>query len=76
MVWITRGSTSAIPKAIENFKPSFDRLDALVLAQGAAIYRRGEFEMDGSSQGARGHLMSLMACTGSSTTCSARAKAR
>ena len=31
--------------AIENFKPSFDRLDVLVLAQGAVIYRRGEFEM-------------------------------
>jgi 3-oxoacyl-[acyl-carrier protein] reductase len=35
------------PKAIENFKPSFDRLDVLVLAQGAVIYRRGEFEMCG-----------------------------
>src|SRR6266478_5644406 len=33
--------------AIENFKPSFDRLDVLVLAQGAVIYRRGEFEMGG-----------------------------
>ncbi len=33
--------------AIENFKPSFDRLDVLVLAQGAVIYRRGEFEMAG-----------------------------
>ena len=41
------------PKAIENFKPSFDRLDVLVLAQGAVIYRRGEFQMDGISQGAR-----------------------
>jgi 3-oxoacyl-[acyl-carrier protein] reductase len=35
------------PGAIENFRPSFDRLDVLVLAQGAVIYRRGEFEMDG-----------------------------
>ncbi|MEA2883688.1 MAG: 3-oxoacyl-[acyl-carrier protein] reductase, partial [Bradyrhizobium sp.] len=28
-------------KAIESFQPSFDRLDVLVLAQGAVIYRRG-----------------------------------
>src|SRR3954464_5355971 len=33
-------------QAIEQFKPSFDTLDVLVLAQGAVIYRRGEFEMD------------------------------
>src|SRR3954462_7802215 len=33
--------------AIEGFKPSFAKLDVLVLAQGAVIYRRGEFEMDG-----------------------------
>src|SRR5712672_3440137 len=33
--------------AIENFKPPSDRLDVLVLAQGAVIYRRGEFAMDG-----------------------------
>ena len=39
-------------KAIENFKPSFDRLDVLVLAQGAVIYRRGEFQMAGISSGA------------------------
>src|SRR5260370_17120407 len=31
-------------KAIENFKPSFDRRDVLVLAQCARIYRRGQFE--------------------------------
>src|SRR3954469_21350115 len=29
--------------AIERFQPAFDRLDVLVLAQGAVIYRRGEF---------------------------------
>src|SRR3981189_2973953 len=34
-------------RAIENFQPTFDRLDVLVLAQGAVIYRRGEFEMEG-----------------------------
>src|SRR5947199_8431716 len=35
------------PKSIEAFAPPFDRLDVLVLAQGAVIYRRGEFEMAG-----------------------------
>src|SRR3982074_1407777 len=39
------------PTAIENFKPAFDRLDVLVLAQGAVIYRRGEFEMAGFRKG-------------------------
>ena len=34
-------------QAIEAFAPAFDRLDVLILAQGAVIYRRGEFEMDG-----------------------------
>src|SRR5215475_10440519 len=29
--------------AIETFNPSFEQLDVLVLAQGAVIYRRGEF---------------------------------
>ena len=42
------------PKAIENFTPSwFDRLDVLVLAQGAVIYRRGESPDGRFSQGAR-----------------------
>jgi 3-oxoacyl-[acyl-carrier protein] reductase len=49
-------------KAIENFKPSFDRLDVLVLAQGAVIYRRGEFEMAGFRSVIEVNLMSLMAC--------------
>ena len=48
--------------AIENFKPSFDRLDVLVLAQGAVIYRRGEFEMPGFRQVLEVNLVSLMAC--------------
>ena len=52
------------PKAIENFKPSFDRLDVLVLAQGAVIYRRGEFQMDGFRKVLEVNLMSLMACAG------------
>jgi 3-oxoacyl-[acyl-carrier protein] reductase len=51
-------------KAIENFVPSFDRLDVLVLAQGAVIYRRGEFEMAGFRQVLEVNLMSLMACAG------------
>jgi 3-oxoacyl-[acyl-carrier protein] reductase len=49
-------------KAIENFKPAFDRLDVLVLAQGAVIYRRGEFEMTGFRTVLEVNLISLMAC--------------
>jgi 3-oxoacyl-[acyl-carrier protein] reductase len=52
------------PAAIERFKPAFDRLDVLVLAQGAVIYRRGEFEMDGFRKVLEVNLMSLMACAG------------
>jgi 3-oxoacyl-[acyl-carrier protein] reductase len=50
------------PSAIEAFKPSFDRLDVLVLAQGAVLYRRGEFEMSGFRKVVEVNLMSLMAC--------------
>jgi 3-oxoacyl-[acyl-carrier protein] reductase len=50
------------PQGIAQFKPSFDRLDVLVLAQGAVIYRRGEFEMDGFRKVMEVNLMSLMAC--------------
>ena len=50
------------PQAISQFAPSFDRLDVLVLAQGAVIYRRGEFEMDGFRKVLEVNLMSLMAC--------------
>ncbi|WFU41845.1 SDR family oxidoreductase [Bradyrhizobium sp. CB82] len=49
-------------RAIEAFKPSFERLDVLVLAQGAVIYRRGEFEMAGFRRVLEVNLMSLMAC--------------
>ncbi len=48
--------------AIENLRPTFDRLDVLVLAQGAVIYRRGEFEMAGVRKVMEVNLMSLMAC--------------
>ncbi len=49
-------------QAIEDFTPSFDRLDVLVLAQGAVIYRRGEFQMEGFRKVLEVNLMSLMAC--------------
>jgi 3-oxoacyl-[acyl-carrier protein] reductase len=49
-------------QAIESFKLSFETLDVLVLAQGAVIYRRGEFEMDGFRKVLEVNLMSLMAC--------------
>jgi len=49
-------------QAIENFQPCFDRLDVLVLAQGAVIYRRGEFEMAGFRKVLEVNLISLMAC--------------
>jgi 3-oxoacyl-[acyl-carrier protein] reductase len=52
------------PKEIENFKPAIDRLDVLVLAQGAVIYRRGEFQMEGFRKVLEVNLMSLMACAG------------
>jgi 3-oxoacyl-[acyl-carrier protein] reductase len=48
--------------AIENFAPPFERLDVLVLAQGAVIYRRGEFEMAGFRTVLEVNLISLMAC--------------
>jgi len=50
------------PQAIESLTPSFDRLDVLVLAQGAVIYRRGEFQMEGFRKVMEVNLMSLMAC--------------
>jgi len=52
------------PQAIEAFAPPIDRLDVLVLAQGAVIYRRGEFAMDGFRHVVEVNLMSLMACAG------------
>jgi 3-oxoacyl-[acyl-carrier protein] reductase len=51
-------------RAIEAFAPPFDRLDVLVLAQGAVIYRRGEFEMEGFRKVLEVNLISLMACAG------------
>ena len=48
--------------AVESFNPYFERLDVLVLAQGAVIYQRGEFEMTGFRKVLEVNLMSLMAC--------------
>ena len=50
------------PGLIERFRPDFDRLDVLVLSQGAVIYQRGEFEMAGFRKVLEVNLMSLMAC--------------
>jgi 3-oxoacyl-[acyl-carrier protein] reductase len=50
------------PGQIERFSPAFESLDVLVLAQGAVIYRRGEFEMEGFRKVLEVNLMSLMAC--------------
>jgi 3-oxoacyl-[acyl-carrier protein] reductase len=49
-------------QAVEAFAPPFNRLDVLVLAQGAVIYRRGEFEMEGFRKVLEVNLISLMAC--------------
>src|SRR6266446_6959820 len=49
-------------QAIEALKPPFEKLDVLVLAQGAVIYRRGEFEMDGFRKVLEVNLMSQMSC--------------
>jgi 3-oxoacyl-[acyl-carrier protein] reductase len=51
-------------QAIEAFQPAFGWLDVLVLAQGAVIYRRGEFEMAGFRKVLEVNLISLMACAG------------
>jgi 3-oxoacyl-[acyl-carrier protein] reductase len=49
-------------QAIAAYAPPFERLDVLVLAQGAVIYRRGEFEMEGFRKVLEVNLISLMAC--------------
>jgi 3-oxoacyl-[acyl-carrier protein] reductase len=48
--------------AVDAFNPPFQRLDVLVLAQGAVLYRRGEFEMSGFRKVLEVNLTSLMAC--------------
>src|SRR5260370_42390774 len=49
--------------AIENFKPSFERLDVLVLAQRAGIQPRGAGARAGSRKGREANLMSRGALT-------------
>lgn len=42
--------------------PAFERLDILVLCQGAVLYQRAEFKMPGFRKVLEVNLMSLMAC--------------
>ena len=48
--------------AIEAYSPPFQRLDVLVNCQGAVIYKRGEFAMDGFQKVIDVNLNSVMAC--------------
>lgn len=48
--------------AIERYAPPFDALDILVLSQGTAIYKRGEFERAGWDEVMAINLDSLHAC--------------
>jgi 3-oxoacyl-[acyl-carrier protein] reductase len=52
----------ADPNAITAAAPPFDRLDVLVLSQGAVVYRRGEFERPGWDSVVAVNLDSLMHC--------------
>lgn len=48
--------------AIEGVQPSFEKLDVLILCQGAVIYKRGEFERTGWDHVINVNLNSLRAC--------------
>lgn len=48
--------------AIQSYRPTFDRLDVLVLAQGAVEYRRAEFEDKVFRRVVDVNLNSLMSC--------------
>ncbi len=50
------------PQAIETTKFPFERLDVLVQSQGAVLYKRAEFKMDGFRKVMEVNIMSLMAC--------------
>lgn len=50
------------PDSAKAFDPAISRLDVLVLSQGAVLYRRGEYAMDGFRQVMEINLMSVMAC--------------
>ena len=49
-------------QAVEAGALPFDELDVLVVGQGAVIYRRGEFDIDGFQKVVEVNLKSLMAC--------------
>jgi 3-oxoacyl-[acyl-carrier protein] reductase len=48
--------------AVKTLRPPFDRLDVLVLSQGAVIYSQGEFEMAGFRRVVDVNLTSVMSC--------------
>jgi 3-oxoacyl-[acyl-carrier protein] reductase len=48
--------------AIETYKPPFQRLDVLVLAQGIVLYKRAEFDMAGFQKVIGVNLSSIMSC--------------
>lgn len=50
------------PGAIDEFQPSFEKLDVLILSQGYVIYRRAEFEREGWEQVISINLTSVMDC--------------
>lgn len=47
---------------LADLAPEFDRLDTLVLSQGAVLYKRAEFEMEGFTKVVSINLDSVMAC--------------
>jgi 3-oxoacyl-[acyl-carrier protein] reductase len=53
----------AAETAIADHVPAFERLDVLVLSQGAVLYSRAEFAMPGFRKVIEVNLMSLMACS-------------
>lgn len=48
--------------AVAALRPPFDRLDVLVLSQGAVIYSQGEFQIPGFRRVIDVNLISVMAC--------------
>lgn len=49
-------------QAVDNWQPAFDKLDVLVLAQGAVVYGRKEFEMETFRRVVDVNLNSVMHC--------------
>ena len=52
----------SLPGAVDAVEPAFSKLDTLVLCQGAVLYKRQEFAMDGFRKVLEVNLMSVMAC--------------